>query len=500
MLHLSDPLAACLPAVAPVRAPATALPVSVLGVAFDAVTQEQAVERIAAMVASRRPHYAVTANVDFLVQAQRDVELHRILLDADLVLCDGTPLLWASRWLGNPLPQRVAGADVVPLILRAAAANGHRVFLLGAGAGVAAAAAARLQREVPGLVIAGQHSPPFADLLAMDSAAIAHVVQAARPDLLLVSFGCPKQEKWIAMHYRQLGVPVVIGVGATLDFIAGRVRRAPLWMQRSGVEWLFRLLQEPRRLARRYLGDLVSFAPALVRQVRSLRADIEGPAPRGQLTATRTDDGRRIRLDGALTRATLERHPDIFAVAPPVGRRCELDLSQVSQMDSTGIAALLHWRRRLQAQHSQLILRGPSAIVRRAIAAQRLTPHFSIVRAEDRADALAPSMGVGIEVVPPFRGGHTVAWQGEVTAANAERVWDATVRHLAAVGPPPARTFIINLSGLRYIDSAGVALMARTRVWARSLQNELRFLAPARSVRHALRLAKRSDLLDASSL
>ena len=129
--------------------PAPAWPVAILGVPFDPVTTHGAIARIEAMIASRRPHYIVTANVDFLVQAHRDVELRRILLEADLTLCDGTPLLWASRWLGNALPERVAGSDLAPLLMETAAAKGHRVFFLGAAPGVAEEATRRLRERFP---------------------------------------------------------------------------------------------------------------------------------------------------------------------------------------------------------------------------------------------------------------------------------------------------------------------------------------------------------------
>ena len=228
------------------------LPLAILGVPFDNVTTEQVIQTIVEMVASRRPHYLVTANVDFLVQAQTDVELRRILFDADLVLCDGTPLLWASRLLGNPLAERVAGADIVPLLIRIAAERQYRIFLLGASPDSAQRAVANLRQQYEDLIIAGHYSPPFSTLLEMDHEKIKQRILAAQPDMLFVSFGCPKQEKWIAMHYRALGVPVAAGVGATIDFLAGHMKRAPVWMQRIGMEWVFRLAQKPRRLFGRY--------------------------------------------------------------------------------------------------------------------------------------------------------------------------------------------------------------------------------------------------------
>src|SRR3954470_5336097 len=140
-------------------------PIAILGVPFDNVTAAETIETIGRMVASHQPHYLVTANVDFLVQAQEDVELRRILFDAHLVLCDGTPLVWASRLLGNPLLERVAGADLVPLLLRVAAEKGYRVFFLGATPESAAQAVENLKKLHPSLVIADHYSPPFNKLL-----------------------------------------------------------------------------------------------------------------------------------------------------------------------------------------------------------------------------------------------------------------------------------------------------------------------------------------------
>ncbi|MGN6556276.1 MAG: WecB/TagA/CpsF family glycosyltransferase, partial [Verrucomicrobiota bacterium] len=195
------------------------------------------------------------------------------------------------KWLGNPLPERVAGADLVPELIRLAAENGHRIFLLGATPEAAAKAVERLRRRYPNLAIAGCYSPPFKPLLAMDHDEIIRRVTAAQPDLLFVSFGCPKQEKWIAMHYRALGVPVCIGVGATIDFLAGAVRRAPVCMQRTGTEWLFRLAQEPRRLFKRYAMDLAVFAWRISQQlfVFRPRGGRNSKNPIGELELTESE-------------------------------------------------------------------------------------------------------------------------------------------------------------------------------------------------------------------
>lgn len=235
---------------------------AILGIEFDRVTFLGAIERLEEMIESRRPHYVVTANVDFMVQARRDPELRRILNDAHLTLCDGTPLVWASRLLGNPLPERVAGSDLAPRLIGVAAKKNYRVFFLGASPEANAQAVARVRAQFPNLEI-GHYSPPFRPLPEMDHGEIRRRILAARPDLLFVAFGCPKAEKWMAMNYRALGVPVTIGVGGTIDFLAGRLKRAPGWMQRTGFEWVFRLAQEPRRLGKRYVTDLWRFGWAM---------------------------------------------------------------------------------------------------------------------------------------------------------------------------------------------------------------------------------------------
>jgi N-acetylglucosaminyldiphosphoundecaprenol N-acetyl-beta-D-mannosaminyltransferase len=240
--------------------------VAILGVPFHTLSLEGAVERIETMVADGGNHYVVTPNVDFLVKTQRDAELRRILICADLVLCDGKPIVWASHWLGGSLPGRVAGSDLIPCLLQRAAERGWRIFLLGGSPEVAFDAAHRIGAAYPALPVVSYYSPPYGPLHKMDNGAIAARIHAAKPDIVLVCMGCPKQEKWISKNYGAIGVPVMIGAGATIDFLAGRMARAPVWMQKSGTEWLFRFLQEPKRLARRYADDLVHFFPAILLQ------------------------------------------------------------------------------------------------------------------------------------------------------------------------------------------------------------------------------------------
>ncbi len=225
------------------------------GVRIDSVDLDSAVALIESAVSDRSPIQIATVNLDFLVRAQRSPELRRVLHSSELNVADGMPLVWLSRLAGRPLAGRTAGSDLVPLALSRLAARGARVFILGGERAVGVEAARRLVESYPGLVIAGQCEPPYTSIDRMPNRSIVRLIQAARPDVLLVALGNPKQELWIGRHRHLLGVSVAIGVGCTLDLIAGRSSRAPEWMQRSGLEWLFRLAQEPRRLFARYVTD-----------------------------------------------------------------------------------------------------------------------------------------------------------------------------------------------------------------------------------------------------
>ena len=466
-------------------------PIAILGVPFDPVSKEDAVDSIEEMIASRRPHYLVTPNVDFLVQARRDVELRRILFEAHLVVCDGTPLVWASRLLGNPLPERVAGADLVPLLIEVAARKGYRIFLLGATPDSAERAVQNLRRNYPRLVIAGSYSPPFHHLLEMDHEEIKRRVLSARPDLLFVSFGCPKQEKWVAMHYRNLGVPVTAGVGATIDFLAGQVKRAPLWMQKSGTEWVFRLAQEPRRLFRRYVTDLWVFGASILPQWWELRGRaLRGPSlGRGQPRAEVRGDPSSCRavLPERLDVATLDANGSLGEELLRHAKDCVLDLSATRFIDSTGVGWLIRLRKKLRGAGLRLVLLAPTPAVVRALELMRLTEFFSI--ASDQAMVqgyLSETPDSAKATGTPT--GSTLVWRGEITAANAEQIWEYTLPHLAE--NRPGQTKVIDLSQVRFIDSSGLGVMIRAKKRSLERQEQLCFINPQPPVRNVVKLSR----------
>lgn len=241
--------------------------VDLLGIRFHNVTLDEFFHQVDCMVAARQPSFIVTPNIDHVVRLGQDAEFQRAYARAALVVCDSTPLLWASRLLGVPLRQKLSGSDLVDWLSAHAARAGHRVFLLGAAPGVADEARTILTTRYPGLQIVGVYSPPLGferDL--EESTRIAALVKALRPDLCFVALGSPKQEKWMAGHVQACEVPVMLGIGAGLDFVTGRFRRAPRWMQRCGLEWLWRLCSDPRRLFKRYVIDDSRFVLLLFRE------------------------------------------------------------------------------------------------------------------------------------------------------------------------------------------------------------------------------------------
>lgn len=253
--------------VAESTAPSTAR-FSIAGVPIDPVDMDEAVARVMSMVGSPTCQQVCTVNIQFLVTARRRADVGDILRAGAMNVADGAPVVWLGRRLGHRVAQRVAGADLVPAVMRASAASGASIFLLGGQGGSAEEAARRMSAAHPGLRVAGTCEPPLAALEDLDHEEILRRIADSGADILFVALGHPKQERWIAMHRDRLTVSVAMGVGCSLDLLAGRQPRAAGWMQRCGLEWLFRVLHDPRRLARRYMVDavwlLVVIVPALV--------------------------------------------------------------------------------------------------------------------------------------------------------------------------------------------------------------------------------------------
>ncbi len=262
--------------------------ITLLGVALNAVTSAQACDHIDAALTAGRGGWVITPNLDILRRLVLDTPFADLCAGADLRLADGMPLIWASRLRGTPLPERVAGSEFIYPLCGRAALTGRRVFLLGGSPGAAEKAAERLVARFPGLRIAGTRCPPLGfehDPAEMQG--IRQALSASRADVVFVGLGSPKQERLITSLRSEFPGAWFLAVGMTLSFVAGDVKRAPVWMRRVGLEWAHRLAQEPRRLAQRYLLHGPPFAARLLavsawEGLRSKRPDHTGRAPTGR--------------------------------------------------------------------------------------------------------------------------------------------------------------------------------------------------------------------------
>ena len=220
----------------------------ILGVGIDKLTGQEALQQIGAFIASGQPHQIVTANAEIIYQASKNEKMRSVINKAQMVTADGSGVVWASRQLSQPLPQRVTGIDLVNGICEQSAKEKWKIYILGSAPGVAATAAVNIRDKFPGCNIIGTHHGYFN---AKEEKQILAELEQLQPDVLFVALGAPKQEYWIADHIEQLQIPVAMGIGGSMDVLSGNVKRAPKWMQKMSLEWLYRLLIQPTRFKRR---------------------------------------------------------------------------------------------------------------------------------------------------------------------------------------------------------------------------------------------------------
>lgn len=447
-------------------------PVVLLGIPFHDVTFGETIAWAEAHIERGRPGYIATANLDFVMQARRDPELQRILLDADLVVADGAPLVRLSARLGPPLRERVTGSDLTPMLAEMCARRGWPLFALGAAEGVAAAAVEKLRARFPGLPAGGAHAPPYANLLDMDHAGILERIHAEHPALLLVAFGAPKQEKWINLNLPRLRVPLSIGVGGTLDFIAGRQHRAPRWVQRLNLEWLWRMGTDPRRLAGRYLANAVFLADSL-RRMLWLRHGPAGPAddaggPEPDDAAWRAAGARRVVWtalpDAAAARARVDAWAPLLDDAS-----LAVDAAGADWMRSHELGVMVALARRARAAGHRVALARPGPRLRRLLAAHRLDAHLpvppSLSAALDGFRAWDAARRAGAADRTPD-GDLDLRLPVELTAATLPAYRAAVERALATLPPAPGQEWRVDAARLEFLDSAALGFLVALRARA----------------------------------
>jgi len=365
-------------------------PIAVLGLPFNNVTADGAVDMIERLVLSGGTHQVCPVNSDVWLNALSDTHLHRIMAGCSMVVADGMPLVWASGLMGCPLPERVTGVDLVPRLAALSARKGYKIFLLGGREGVADRCAALLESKFPGVQIVGTYAPNEQSLTRMDHTEILSRVHAARPDILLVAFGNPKQEKWIWMHRKRLGVPVSMGVGGSFDILVGDMRRAPRWIQRCGMEWAMRFLQEPARLGPRYLRDFAGLFRRL--PVAMGAAWLQRPfLGISNVDKASTPQALHVYLHGKLSGEMADELNTATAESVLNGLVMVVHLDGVRQITAAGLGVMLAVRRQLLEAGLSLSLAGVSLRQRFLLHAWRLKPLF---------DEWHPTIGRGRAMAP----------------------------------------------------------------------------------------------------
>lgn len=441
-------------------------PIAILGVPFDNVNLAEALALAAEMIASGQPHYATTVGVDFLAAAMDDVELRRILFDAHLLLAEDKTVVWASKLLGNALPENITVPNLIPPLLALAEQKKWRVFLLGGDDAVAA----KIRSRHPQLELVGAYAPPELPLLEMNHADIRHRLRVAKPHILLVAMGSPKQEKWINMNYREAGLPFVLGAGLSFDFLTGEGKPA-------------------KRAGRQFS----KFVRAVLRQWWRLRAKQTAVA-RVQSEVVPDPFGNLIihgpvRLDAAAAQASQAEW-----LRAAENSHVLFDLTDTVFIDSTGVGTLVRLRRRARELGWQFFLIAPPPQVDAALKVLKLDEFFMIQASlsgarmvmESAAGAAAVTSGM-LEAELQIR------WTGEVTALNTVELGVYTESELSQV--TPGMTVAIDLSRVTFVDSSGIGLMVRFKKNLKRRNINLRFEKATASVRNVVRQTQLEEFL-----
>ena len=246
--------------------------INICHVDIDSISMKEALCIMEDIIAEKGRGLIVTPNVDHIVQLQKDEEFKVIYRQALLALPDGMPVMWGAKFLGTPLKQKISGSDLFPEFCKVTADKGYKMFFMGGRPGAVTRTKELLEKRYSKINIVGTYCPPFGfEKDEAENAKIVKMINQARPDVLFVGLGAPKQEKWLYRNYNELNVPVSAGIGITFEYMAGMVTRAPLWMQNVGLEWFWRLMMEPRRLWKRYLVYDMQFFWLILKQKFAMR-------------------------------------------------------------------------------------------------------------------------------------------------------------------------------------------------------------------------------------
>lgn len=349
----------------------------VLGLPFDAVTLEQAADEVVAAVQARRPCFLSTPNLNFVCAAQADPAFRQSVVNSDLSVVDGFPIVAVARLLGIPLPERVGGSNLVEHLHRRATDAPLKVFFFGGEAGAGALASAQVNRRAGGLRAVGHYDPGFGPVEAMATPAILAAINAQPVDFFLVSLGAKKGQAWIEANRQRVNAPAISHLGAVINFFAGTVKRAPVALQRTGLEWLWRIYQEPA-LWRRYWQDGLGFLGLLAGSVLPYWLWLAWRRPRaasglGIQVAAQADACTRVSLHGSCTAPTIQPLRAVFRQLARERRAVVLDLQAVAFIDAAFLGLCLVLHKHLNAAGQSLRLTNANPTVRRIMAWSRVS-------------------------------------------------------------------------------------------------------------------------------
>jgi N-acetylglucosaminyldiphosphoundecaprenol N-acetyl-beta-D-mannosaminyltransferase len=490
----------------------------ILGIPVDNLDMDETVERILALIeASRKDGKArlvVTVNVDFVVNTLtwrlsrfRHPELIDILRRADLVTPDGMPIIWTSRMLGTPLKERVTGADLVPRLAQEAARRGKSIYFLGGQGDVGRQAALKLQTQFPGLEVVGTDSPfvriegeALAGEADKDLEVVADINRSGA-DILLIGFGNPKQEVWFERNRSRLQVPVSIGIGGTYEFIVGSVARAPQWMQKTGLEWIYRITQDPKRLWKRYFVGFFKFGlmilPAIAYyKLKRLRYKNMPPGAqrfdiRDHLTgAPDTASIRVIRLPEVLDAGAVESgraalESEVLAATEPI-----LDFKNVKFIDSSGLGFIVGLWRRAKTDNKKLNLIEIQPSTRRFFELSRTLDVFKD-RVFDNLEAAVAHVAKETGQPPfyyvevPRRSDVMFALCGTLDAAQIQNLDVDAI--LSAIG---GRDCLLDLKNLDFVDSSGIVFFLKIQKHVQKTARDCVLFGLQDNVRQMFRITK----------
>lgn len=380
--------------------------VALFGLPITNVTLDQAMARVEDQILSGRTHQIALATLHFARKSLVDSYLHRLLCECSMVLADGAPMLWASSLFGSRLKQRITAESLIFELAKLSARRGHGIFLLGSNEATCAAAIEVLETRYPGVRIVGRACPEVQPLHEMENEELLDMIEAANPAILLVALGTPKQEIWIHRHRDRLKVPVAIGVGGALEVIAGSSQRAPQWVRRARLGWLYRLVQEPFRVVPRYEGDIIALLRHLPPAIVATRLQ-PGKCGEQQRNVQVRGDVRIVATPGALTGAVCPWLIREAKAATLAGQTMVVDMSATCRVEADGLGGLLEARRILLAENLWIWLAGMSNPVRRVLQFSALSHLFRLAASPDEAvyftSASAISRNSGTAVVAGSR-------------------------------------------------------------------------------------------------